>query len=302
MHPLVARIHPSFRTAFFAFVVARAALWLGLSASGRLTFTTPEVGTSLYRALSGLAPTPLLFAVVTELLLFAGLVAVYRFARRDGMPQTADRATWLWIASPAMAFALPGSDWTIAYALTALAIGAIPRARHSSAALCAAVLIRPEALIVWPALAWAWWAYRDEDASERLVLATMPVAMFAATVLGGIFVGEPGALLAAAPQWRTELQWHGVETHLEDLTIAAVLLGALSVSLRMLDDTPRGWFWLVAPVLVLVLLHERAFDGLAVLPFAVPLFVQLGKFAQEPGFERVLLSASLVGLLLLTLA
>lgn len=302
MHPLVARIHPSYRTAFFAFVVVRASYWLALHAAGRLAFTSAEFGTSLFRGLNALAPSPLAFALFTEVALYVGLVAVHRFARRDGMPQTADRATWLWIASPAMVFALPGSAWTLAYALAALAIGAILNARVSAVMLSAAVMIRPEALVIWPALAWAWWAYRDEDASERLFLAALPPAMFAMTVLLGIFVGEPSALLATASAWRTDLAWHGFAAHAEDLTVAAVMFGAFAVAVQMLDDTPRGWFWLVAPVLVLVLLHARAFDGLAVLPFAVPLFVQLAKFAQDPGLERTLLSGSLAGLLLLALA
>lgn len=299
MHPLVARIHPSFRTAFLAFIVSRAALWLGLNASGRLTFEPGEFGTPLFRALSDLSPNPFFFAAFTELLLFAGLVALYRFARRDGMPQTADRATWLWIASPAMVFALPGSDYIIAYALAAIAMGAILRPVWSMLALSLTIMIRPEAVVIWPAIAWAWWAYRDDDPLDRLFLAVLPAVAFAGTVLWGIFIGEPHQLLSGEASWRSDFAWHGFWHHTEDLMVGGLLLAALVIAVRMLDDTPRGWFWVVAPVLVLVGAHAPAFAGLAALPFAVPLYVQLAKFAQDTGFERVLLTASIAALTLL---
>lgn len=298
MHPL-ARIDPSIRTAFVAFVVARSALWLGLNAANRLTWTTPTTGTPLFTTLTDVVASPWFIAALGELLLFAGVVAVYRFARRDGMPQTADRATWLWIASPAMVFATPGSDFTFAFAFVALAMGAILRPVWSAIALSAAVALRPEAIVVWPALAWAWWAYRDGDPLDRLVLAVLPAAAFAVTVLAGVFVGEPAALFAGSTGWRSDLVWHGFWQHSTDLLIGGLLLSALAITLRMGDETPRGWFWATVPVVLLVAAHEPMFAGLAVLPFAVPFYVQLAKFAHEVDFERILLSASLVGLTLL---
>ncbi len=298
MHPLVARIHPSYRTAFMAFLVARAALWLGLNASGKLTWTLSAGGTPLYSAIVAAIADPYILAALTEAGLFAAVVAVHRFARRDGMPQTADRAAWLWVASPAMIFAVPGSDFALAYAFGAFAIGCILRPVWSTLALSAAVALRPEAIIVWPALAWAWWAYRDDDPLDRMVLAVVPAASFAVTVLAGVFVGEPGALFAGATGWRETFEWHGFWQHANELMIGSLLLCTIAVALRMWDETPRSWFWVTAAVVALAAAHDPIFAGLAVMPFAIPFYVQLAKFAQDLGFERAILSASLVALTL----
>lgn len=298
MHPL-ARIHPSYRTAFIAFLVARAAVWLGLDAAGKLAFARLDAGTPLYRLIvEGIGP--LWSVALAEALLFFGVVAVYRFARRDGMPQTADRAAWLWIGTPAMVFAVPGGDFTMAYGLAALAMGAILHPVWSAVALSLAIALRPEAIIVWPAIAWAWWAYRDGDPLNRLALAVVPAAVFAATVLGGVLVaGEPTAIFEGSASLRTNFEWLGFWHHSSDLIIGGFMLCAVAIALRMGDETPRGWLWATLPVVLLVAMHDPMIAGLGVLPFGVPIFVQLAKFTQSADFERILLAGSLVGLALL---
>lgn len=302
MHPIVARIHPGLRTTFLAFLVARSAVWIALDSRAGFAWERlhAPAGTPAYRALVEALHNPLWVAALGELLLFVGALAVYRFARRDGMPQTAERATWFWIATPPLALALPGSDFLFAFALVAIAMGWILRPGLGAAALCAAIALRPEAVAVWPALAWAWWMYREEeDGLDRMVLAAAPLAVFALSVLGAIFLGEPAALFAGSAGWRTDFAWEGFLAHTDDLIVGSVLLGALAVMLRMWDDTPRLWFWASLPVLILVAAQDPARAGVIAAPFAVPLYVQLAKFAQDNAFERAVLAASLVALTLI---
>jgi hypothetical protein len=310
MHPLVARIHPSLRTAFFAWIIARIAVWYGayVRLGSVLGGIDVGLGTPTYRSaleallLVGSPWDVRILAGLSELVLLLGVVAVYRFARRDGVPQTADRATWLWIASPAMVFAVPGSDWAFAYGLVALAMASVTRVRWSALALCLAVALRPEAVVVWPALAWAWWSHRGEtDPLIATVFSVLPGAAFAGTVLGGLLMGQPDALFAGAAGWREDFAWHGFAAHTTDLVVAGGVLVGLAIAIRMFKETPRSWIFCTLPVLVLVVMARPTLAGLAVIPFAIPLFVQTAKLAQDVGFERVLLTSSLVALCLVAL-
>lgn len=305
MHPLVARLHPSLRTAFFAWLIARVAVWAGSNV--RLGRVFPDlsvaIGTPAYQALrssAGLIPDgwgPLSLAVASELLLLFGVVALYRFARRDGVPQTADRATWLWIACPAMLFAPAGSDWAFAYALVALAFGNVSHIAASSLLLATAVAFRPEAVLVWPGIAWIWWTLRsDSDPLVAAVVGTLAPLAFAATVLGGILVSDPNTMLAGGFQLRQDLSWHGWENHLGDCFVGALLLGALLVAARMARETPPAWLLVTLPVLALAAVALPPLSGLAMIPLAIPLFVQLAKLAQDPNFERALLASGIVAL------
>lgn len=303
MHPLVARIHPSFRTAFFAWLIARVAVWMGSNL--RLGRVFPEVGvatgTPLYRALTDLPPTwgPMALAGLTEVLLFVAVVATYRFARRDGMPQTADRATWLWIACPAMMFATPGSDWSIAYGLTALAFGAVGHLA-SPLLLAAAILFRPEAIVVYPGLCALSWSLRGKDAdpAAALLACAVPAITFGITVLGGLLVADPGAMRAPELRWREGISWMGLENHLADLLVLLLLSGALAVTLQTAKGSPKSWLLVTLPALVFAAITLPPLAGVALIPLAIPLFVQLGRLAQDPAFERTLLAASVLALVL----
>jgi hypothetical protein len=310
MHPLVARIHPSIRTAFFAYVISRLAVWYGAHMRLGSVFGGIDVGlgTPAYRwfleamLLVGSPWDARILAGLSELVLLLGVIAVYRFARRDGVPQTADRAAWLWIANPAMVFAVPGSDWAFAYGLVALAMGSVTKVPWSALAACAAVALRPEAVVVWPALGWAWWSHRgDTDPLMATIFAMLPGAAFGGTVFAGLLLGEPGKLFAGAAGWRDELAWHGFAAHTTDLMVAGGVLVALAIAIRMFRETPRSWILCTLPVLALVVMAKPTTAGLGVIPFAIPLFVQTAKLAQDVGFERVLLTSSLVTLCLVAL-
>ena len=242
----------------------------------------------------GAAPT----VALAESALFVGVVAVYRFARRDGLPQTADRTTWLWIASPAMVVTFPGIDFAFAYAGVAVAMATVTRAGWSALALCTAIAMRPEALVAWPSLAWAWWAYRDGDALDRMVVAAVPPAVFAATIFGGVLGADPAALFAGSGGWRHSLQWHGFAAHSSELIVAALLLAALAVMARSADESPRGWVGINLLVWLVMAAHDPLTSAIAWAPFAIPFYVQLARVTDDPALERAVLAASIAVLTL----
>lgn len=308
MHPLVSKIHPSYRAAFVAWLIARTAIWAGTQARLGRVFGDPSVavGTPLYRFLcdaidfSGVTWAPAAFAALGELLLLAGAVAVYRFARRDAIPQTAERAVWFWALSPAMICATPGSDWTFAIALTALAFGTLGHLVGSSLLLAAAVAFRAEAVVVFPGLVWLWWRTRSRDADPAwsLIALSFAPAVFAATVLGGLLFADPGEMLAPTLRWRHDLGFASLGEAATEALFLAPLLAAALVAVRTTDRSNRAWLLVTIPVLLFAAITLPPVAGIALVPLAVPFFAQLGRFAQDPGVERAILCASLVALIL----
>jgi len=55
-----------------------------------------------------------------------------------------------------------------------------------------------------------------------------------------------------------------------------------------------------APVLVFAAITLPPLAGVALIPLAIPLFVQVARLAQDPGFERILLASSILALTLAT--
>ncbi|MFW5967964.1 MAG: hypothetical protein ACOCV2_10615, partial [Persicimonas sp.] len=205
MHPLVARIHPSLRTAFFAWVVTRGVLWLAAAAAGEPLWVepTPQMaegapGWSLLVhsaghldslwAIGSVGAGTLAITAVIEAALLAALVGVYRFVRRDHLPAVAERATWLWAAFPAMASTLPPGAWAFAIAGVAICLGALSAGRHvlALAAMIAAMSFKPEVLLIWPGAALLGWkTYRPnkQPPSTPWLLTLGPPAAFSATVV-----------------------------------------------------------------------------------------------------------------------
>lgn len=308
MHPLVSRIHPSVRTAFFAFFIARVTLWMGLQMrTGAPTVDlSVATGTPTYRWLahlldfSGAWWPKALFVLAGEALLLAGVVAIYRFARRDAVPQTADRAAWFWAVSPAMLFAVPGSDWCFTYGLVALAFGAHANLFAASAMLAAAVAFRAEAILVFPGLFWLWWKVRPRDLDPAFALtgSLAAPAVFAATVLGGLLFADPGEMMAPELRWREGFSTGALSAQLVDFATLGLLAGCLLVVASTTQKANRSWLLVTLPVLFFAAITIPPVAGFALLPLAVPLFVQLGRLGSEPGFERVVLGSSLVALAL----
>ncbi len=316
MHPLVARIHPSYRTALLAWFVTRALLWMAMVASGHsplpalAAFHGGAPGWSLLVHAAGLLGSygPMALAALAELALLAGTIAVYRFVRRDQLPQAADRATWLWAACPAMVWTLPAADWTFAIALVAVALAALSASRHIPAiiALIAAMTFKPEAMLVWPGLALMGWktyqAGKQHAISPWLTTLGPPAAFSALVVVAMDFAGSFGVslrTLQSGSEWRHGFAWQGLAHHAPDFLLLAVLAAGLWMAVAFVKQVPRAWPLVALPCLAWPLLQEPPTAAVAALLFAVPFFGWLARATDDPTMERPLLAASLGGLLLL---
>lgn len=321
MYSLITHIHPSYRSALGAWFFGRVLLWMALAAGGRAAwvslgfFAEFEAGTpgwsALVHAVSLLgAWAPLGLAIVGEVAILAGAIAVYNFVRRDQLPQTAESATWLWAASPAMAWTLPTGDWAMAAVFVALALGALGARRLGWAAgfVGVAIAFRPEAIAVWPGLAWVGWRGFQPGKQHPAGLwgvCMVPPIMFVGVVLGAIsLAGRWGVSLRglqADTPWRRELVWHGFAAHSAELLVVAVLVAALIMAVGFWRQAPRHWAILTLPCLLVPLCYQPSGAAAVALLFAVPLFGYLGRVAADPVMERPLMAASAGAMVLLAL-
>ncbi len=314
MHPLVARIHPSLRTAFFAWLLCRTVAWTALFVRwhhGTEATFEPGVGAFAWHWIVAFsdwsdgiyAMTGTLFLVgVGELLLYGACVGIYRYARRDGMPQTAERATWLWALSPLMLFAVPGQAWQWAVALVPIAFALASTGRGVPAAIAAAlaIAIRPEVALIWPAITAESWAGRiKQDTTGPLAVSLGVPAAFALSIFGTILFGDGASVLHVAAEWRT-WDWGGVEAHAVDLAVAFGLLAGVALHFRYATKTPRRLL-LAIPCLAFPLLLTPMAVMAATAAFSAPTFFLLAKATEDPALERPVLAASLLAFFALSI-
>lgn len=256
---------------------------------------------------------PQILAGLGEVGLLIGCVAVYRFVRRDQLPQTAESATWLWAAAPAMVYTLPAGDWTFAVVLAAVALMALGESRHILAglALGAAVWFRPEAIVLWPGVAFLGWKYYQpaKQHSMSIWVATLgPLVAFIGMVVTAIgLAGRYGVsvrTLQMGSRWRHHFDWQtplmqGIAAHSVELFVLAGVGVGVVMMVGYLRQVPKSWPLLTLPCLVCPLVYQPPTAAIAMMLFALPFYGYLGRVAAEPVAERPLLAASLGGLLLL---
>ncbi|MFB6263540.1 MAG: hypothetical protein ABEL76_07935 [Bradymonadaceae bacterium] len=321
MHPLVSRIRPSLRTAAVSWTVLRALAWLLAGRAGavwpQLEREGYEVGGALWvvsvrglREVSGMLPTVAgvdgsvaLLAAAGEFALLVGAVALYAAARRRELPQTADRATWLWLASPVAALTLPVGPWNFAAPAALGAIWAVSTARPvaASALLAVAVGFRPELVLLAPGLAWGCWRECSPDgrAFGTWLMATLPAAAFTACVVAalGLVVGTelPMHGLYPGEGWRRSFQ---TDQLLATTSLMVLVLGASAVAaalIREIAEMPAYWTALALPLIVWPFLHRPAVVAAGIWLVAVPLFVALARTLEHRGVERAAFAAMLGG-------
>ncbi|MFP4599972.1 MAG: hypothetical protein ACLFVJ_17070 [Persicimonas sp.] len=328
MHPLVARIHPSYRTALLAWFVTRALMWLTSAAAGHTALIDlsaeglarggPAWSLVVHaaRALDGVSAVAgagagaLALTVVAELTLLAASIGVYRFVRRDQLPQTAERATWLWAACPAMVWTLPVSDWTFAVSGVALALWALSSSRHAlaTAALVVAMAFKPEAMLVWPGIAFLGiknYSPGKQHAASPWLTALGPLAAFTGLVLLTMsLAGRWGVSLRtmqSGAAWRTSFEWQGPAALAPELLLLAALAAGIWLAVAYFKQCPKSWPLMALPALAWPLLHQPPTSAAAAILIAVPFFAYLARATSDPTLERPVLAGFLGGLLLMVI-
>ena len=322
MQSILARIHPSFRTAFVAWLICRSALWLIylVSGSGELEFVSlgdRESGGPLW-ALAGLAydwagstwSAPAAgwgLLLLAEIIFFWSLVHVYRFVRHDALPQTAERATWFWALCPIVGMNFPVTSWTLATAVAVVSLSSVRSARPYLSAICMMIAVgfRLEVLLLWPGIFWLAFQVFPRGKSpihEPLAVAMAPVTGACLTVgLGVWMAGHHGISfrsLHVQGRWR---DWTAEIRPLESpdfLFAAAVVLVGLVLMVRFRRQIPVwGWLSLSLPALVWPLLHTPTWVHFPVWALALPIFALVGLSTHDPARERVVMVLFVVGLI-----
>jgi hypothetical protein len=323
MQSVLARIHPSFRTAMAAWLICRSALWLLYLASGtgELGFGAlgeTESGGPLWMLAGGLygwvgstwsgSAAGWLFFVLAEIVFLLSLVHVYRFVRHDALPQTAERATWFWALCPIAGMNFPVTSWTMATAAAVVSLSCARSMRPYVSAFCMIVALgfRLEVLLLWPGILWLAFQVFPRGKSpihEPLAVAMAPITGACLTVgLGVWMAGSHGVSfrsLHAQGRWR---DWAAEMRPVDNpdflLALAVALIGC-TMAVRFRKQIPVwGWLLLSFPALVWPLLHTPSWVHFPVWGLALPLFALVGLSTHDPARERVVIVLFVVGLIL----
>lgn len=322
MHPLIAHLHPSHRTALGAWLLSRLLLW-GIAARDSSIIeamlellarsqTTPVVGLLLAGWSSilahigapiwGIAIVPVLIA---ELVLLAAFTGIYSFSRHDHLPLVAERATWLWAFSPLMVFTTQDLSWSLGIGLGTIALTAAARGRHLIALLAMIIAMgsRLEFVLLWPAIAAIGWTSFHDGRHKpwaRWLTAIGPLAAFSGWILFAMSMAGRVDISLRSLQtegtWRMGFAWQGLEEHTPELLLAAAALMILALCLRSWRSTPKHWLLAIAPLVLWPFLHNPIMSALPILLWALPTFVHAAEATDNPSIERPVLLASVVGL------
>lgn len=314
MHPLIARIHPAFRTALFAWLLSRGALWIACaSTSVKIGTGAPLPGlldAGLQQLASALPAGPqtaalmLLPWIAVELLMLAAGVAVYRFARVTSLPQIAERACWLWFFNPILALTI--TDWgtQAAAAAGALAIAGFMTHRPAKAALAAFVAVgcRLEFILLWPALAIAGWRHyrRGKDPAHMPWSAALvvPIAFITWIGLTWHLAGSAGTSLRAL---HGDAAWRTIDsltpTFPGEVILLIAVAGALLLAFSYARRLPLWYLTIALPALLWPLVQVPIHFAAITLAWSIPTFLHLAIATDDRAVERPLLVGLVIGYL-----
>lgn len=246
-----------------------------------------------------------LMVVAGELALLVAAVGIYRFVRREDLPQTAERATWLWALCPAMVVTIPASSWNFAIAGASVGLAAI-RSRHfwgATAAVALAIGFRIETVVLWPGFVWlALDAYRPgKDSGAGLWGAAFgPLAAFTASVGSAtLFAGRLGISIRSihpAASWRTDWGWRAIGGDAPLMAVSVVAVLGLFLLVRSVRRDGGRSLLAAAPLLVWPALHDPVSEACGAFLLAMPAFAVLARNLEDISLERPAMVASTVGL------
>lgn len=303
MHPVIARIHPAVRTAFFAWLFSRSALWVTVPTRPTdLAGGTPLpelVDTAVHIIGSGVpsrtatALVDIAPWVVAELLvLFAG-ICVYRFVRTTNLARLAERACWLWFFNPVLA--MTALDWgtQIAAATGAIAVAGVVTRRPRLAVIAAVVAVgcRPEFVLLWPAVGVAAWRHLRSDgfspAGTLVPILAIPAAFSGWIALAWHLAGTAGISMRSLhgdASWRTTAELLPAFPHEWMVALGMLTMAALAV--RYLRRFPFWYALAVIPAAAWPLVQVPIDFAAVTIAWALPGFVYLGVATDDRGVGR----------------
>ncbi len=311
MHPLIARIHPAFRTALLAWLLSRSALWLiAPLRPSELGSGTPLPGllTSLIEELSAAVssePATVIIElspwIALEVMLLLAGIAVYRFARSTDLPQIAERACWLWFFNPVLAMSVLDWGTQMAAAAGAIAVAGVVTYRPKFAVFAAAVAVgcRLEFILMWPAIAAATWIHRRRDGESMVPIAAgilvVPVAFTAWIAASWHLAGATHTSLRAM---HGEAVWRDATTLIpsfpDELLLLLVLAAAVGLMVRYFRRFPRWYALCALPALAWPFVQVPAFFAAVTVTWALPVFAYLAVVSDDRAVERAVTSGLII--------
>ncbi len=272
VHPLIARIPPALRCALLATLVGKFVL---LARGYNLpAWDWYEIG----------------WIAAEWLLAMAGTWSVYHVIRKQGLPQTAERAGWLWATFPLVAL-MPAQDlfWVV-LPLMGFALAMSPAYPLAAIAWAASLWHAPNTLLIGAMVIWG--ASQVKDPLKRAALVAGPILAAAGLVLYHVLEGSLRDFQAFQPRQ----DWDVLAWQVPEWLGVIVPLAFIGLALTYARRLPTAWTLASVVTLVLVAVQTGPFTAALALP------VIAGHFAlstENPQAERTVIGLQIASLALL---
>lgn len=309
MHPILATLHPALRTAVLATLLVQGGLLLLAIKAGQSPWLdalpNPQAGSSLpaevlLHQLSLLLGEPMrgyVFLAAQKLCCLITTLGVYHFGRKDMLPQTAERTTWLFAMSPVLWLA-PSLPMALAVACGVTALASAVHGRYLLGAVAAMLgaLFFPYLAILSPALLGLGIRARTPHtpAFFPALLAMSPLLgvsllIFATFMCAGAMGISMRTLSGALPAvYNLETLSQGIDLEARHVLFLAGFFLNLVGAYRYAGSTPKSWPLLTLPLFLLPLCFAQSGPLLASVALSIPTFAYASKFAEDPARERPL--------------
>ncbi len=296
MHPLVANIHPSFRTAFFVWILSRtvafAGVMKGLVDPWQIDTKGPPIWGSVAELVSQIPFGPSVFYLLGELLLLFAFVASYKFSRKELLPQGAEHATWILALSPMLFMVAPNSAdlWGVSLALIAIGSVTVGSFTMASVAIFFAVCLMPATVFVIPGISAIAFTTKNESGQRGFAVPLVGLAAFSITILGSVFFSDPSFLsrgLALREVWILSMN---------DLLpiIGAVALAAIT-GVGIFRTKQWRWAFFMIPLFAPILFASPA-DAWKIAALSLPICAtSLALITEDYAFQRTTVVAAALG-------
>ncbi len=310
MHPLMTHIHPALRVALLSWIIGRGGALLlclhkGLDILPKVHTSRPLPGDVLLTELFALfgSYSGHIALAIQELLILLAITSIYNFSRKDALPQTAERATWLFALSPLLLYATPLSPMTIGVSGGLLALASAVHGRYLVGIIAAllATFFMPEVALIFPGL-----LALGLRAKSPSTPAMVPVALgmtplisligiiFLSFMLAGYHDISIRNLASASPMILSmDTLQHGISPSTPFILFALGLLASIIMAYRYAENTPKSWPLITIPLMVWPILHLNILPLAPLALLAAPLFAYLAKMTEDPALERPVLALSI---------
>lgn len=296
MHPLVANIHPSFRTAFFVWILSRTVAFAAVVkhhlAPWQIDANGPPIWGTITDLVSQVSFGPPIFYMLGEILLLFAFIASYKFSRKELLPQGAEHATWILALSPMLFMVAPNSAdlWGLSLAFIAVGTVSVGSFGLASVAIFFAVCVMPSSIFVVPGISAIAFTTKNENGQRGFAVLLIALVAFSVTILGSVFFSDPSFLsrgLALREVWVLSIN---------DLLpiIGAIALAAIT-GVGIFRTKQWRWSFFIIPLFAPILFASPV-DAWKIAALSLPICAtSLALVSEDFSFQRTTIVAAALG-------